>query len=213
MYPPVWPLYTPGTTDPPGVTGFFSSFSSTSTSAFTSYYSFSPTPPPPPPSSYAAAPLRMRAVVSIARACVRAYSRTCKVLYIGRGRDTRRPAYGCVCVSVCALGRRVRTGWGARARFSSLSHVHIRASKPREEKGERKRDTLPFLSLLSRDGGGGGGGAQSFTDPLSPTQARERTHHPCTHMHTRRFDFPIQSFPSGETRADLSCRRAVRLVV
>lgn len=213
----MWPLYTPGTTDPPGVTGFFSSFSSTSTSAFTSYSSFSPTPPPPPPSYAAAAPLRLRAVVSIARARVRAYSRTCKVLYIARERAyATSGVWVCTHVRVCvcarALGRRVHTGRGARARFSSLSHVHIRASEPREEKGERKRDTLPSLVAPATAAARNRSLTRSHRHKLS----RTRAHAPPMHTHKRRARAPIRFsdtiFPVGGNKSRLSCR-AVRITV
>lgn len=115
-------------------------------------------------------------------------------------------------IYACALGRRVHTSRRTRAfhvspRFRTCIYVRRRL----EGEKERKRDTLP--SRCSRDGGG----AQSFTDPLSPTQtlshasarttrARANTYTHAPHARARaRFDFPIQSFPSGETRTD-SCR-------
>jgi len=180
-----------------------------------------PAPPPPPPLGYA--------LSSLSRARVSAHTRAPAGSIRARERTYTRRMHSGARVRVRVSGRRVhtRTAHARVSRFSSLSHVHIRRSEMREKEStrerrrERKRETLS--PHCSRDDDDDGGGAQSFTDPLSPTRAlssparararayayrRMDTH--TKYRHACRFDFPMQFFPSSETRAGLSPRTVPR---
>lgn len=126
--------------------------------------------------------------------------------------------YGCpecrICAYVCVRALSTHEPAHARvSRFSSLSHVHIRAPEGPWGEKERKRDALP--SRCSRDGGG----AQSFTDPLSPTHSLAResarttrarantyTHAPHARARARPIRFSDTIFPVRRNKSRLSCR-------
>lgn len=120
------------------------------------------------------------ALSSLSRARVSAHTRAPVRFYILRAgaiRDVRRMGvYTCVCVRV----RAPSTHRPGRTRAFLLAFARAYTCVEAERGKGRKKERYPSFSRCSRDGGG----AQSFTDPLSPTQALSHSSARTTHAHT-----------------------------